>query len=78
MLCRLLQRLGWLDAGTVAAVISLPRVGGDENVTDSARGAIFTHELSHGAYFSDPAYAAYVERRAPAHARGRRQSRTRP
>jgi hypothetical protein len=57
---RLLQRLGWLEPGTVAAVISLPRVGSDDKVTASARDAILMHELSHGAYFSDPVYAAYV------------------
>jgi hypothetical protein len=62
MLRRLVQRLGWLDPATVASVISVPRVGADDNVTASARSAIFTHELSHGAYFSDPAYAACVHR----------------
>ncbi len=57
---RLLKQLGWLDPDAVAGLISLPAVGADERVTVAARNAILAHELSHGAWFSDPAYAAYA------------------
>jgi hypothetical protein len=58
----LLQQLGWFQPGALGALISLPRVGADANMTSSARAAILHHELSHGIYFTTPAYAAYVGR----------------
>jgi hypothetical protein len=57
---RLLIQLGWFLPGAEGALISLPRTGADPRVTYAARGTILHHELSHGAYFSDPTYAAYV------------------
>jgi hypothetical protein len=57
---RLLQQLGWLVPGVQGGLISIPKVGADERVTYSARSTILHHELSHGQYFSDPAYAAFV------------------
>ncbi len=56
----LVQQLGWFAPGALGGLISIPRVGADPNVTMEARAAILRHELSHGEFFSDPAYAAYV------------------
>ena len=38
----------------------MPKVGSDPRITASARAAILRHELSHGEFFSNPAYADYV------------------
>ncbi len=56
----LLAQLGWLRPGVNAGLISLPREGANKYVTATARDVILTHELSHGQFFSDPAYRAYV------------------
>ena len=56
----LLQQLGWLGPNAVGGLISLPAVGSAPNVTLAARTSILRHELSHGEFFSDPDYAAYV------------------
>ncbi len=56
----LVRQLGWFAPGAPGGLISIPRVGADPNVTLSARASILRHELSHGEFFSDPAYAAYV------------------
>jgi hypothetical protein len=46
----------------VGAIISLPPPG-DDGIRDAhGRAAILRHEISHGVYFTDPAYAAYVRR----------------
>lgn len=58
----LLTQLGWLNPGADGALITIPRVGADANVTLAARATILRHELSHGEFFSDPAYADYVRR----------------
>ena len=57
---QLLAQLGWLAPDVHGGLISVPKVGADAEVTPAARRAILRHELSHGEYFSDPAYAAYV------------------
>jgi hypothetical protein len=57
---RLLHQVGWLLPGKQAGLISIPAVGANAYVTLSARAAILHHELSHGLFFSDPAYAAFV------------------
>jgi len=57
---RLLAQLGWLAPGALGGLISVPKVGADAEVTAAARNAILRHELSHGEYFSNPAYAEYV------------------
>jgi hypothetical protein len=57
---RLLSQLGWLAPDVHGGLISVPRVGANGEVTQAARDAILRHELSHGEYFSNPAYAAYV------------------
>ena len=56
----LLRQEGWFSAGTSAGLISLPAVGADAKVTAATRTAILRHELSHGEFFSNPAYADYV------------------
>jgi len=58
----LLDGLGWLRPGVRAGLITLPREGANRYVTRTARDVILTHELSHGEFFSNPAYAAYVRR----------------
>jgi hypothetical protein len=60
LLRHLLDRLGWLKPDAMAGLISAPGVGA--NVTAAVRDTILTHELSHGEYFSNPAYASYVHR----------------
>jgi hypothetical protein len=50
---------GWLDAQAVGALISVPRAGADSIVDAGARNAILHHELSHGEYFTNAAYADY-------------------
>jgi hypothetical protein len=57
---RLLREEGWFAPDVAAGLISLPTVGSDPRVTASARAAILRHELSHGEFFSNPAYAEYV------------------
>ena len=56
----LLRQLGWSGPNAVGGLISLPAVGSAPNVTMAARTSILRHELSHGEFFSDPDYAAYV------------------
>ena len=59
---RLMLQEGWLAGGKAAGLISVPRAGADARVTDDARATILHHELSHGEYFSNPAYASYTHR----------------
>ena len=56
----LMSQLGWFAPGVQAGLITLPREGANPYVTQEARSVILSHELSHGEFFSDPAYAAYV------------------
>ncbi len=56
----LMSQLGWFAPGVQAGLITLPRRGANLYVTQEARSVILAHELSHGEFFSDPAYAAYV------------------
>lgn len=58
----LLDREGMLKQGANAAVISIPREGSDAFVDASGRASLLRHELSHGEYFTVPAYAAFVRR----------------
>ncbi len=57
---RLMRQEGWLADGKAGGLISVPRVGADGHLTAEARATILHHELSHGEYFSNPAYVAYV------------------
>ena len=52
----LLAQEGWLRDGANGALISIPGPTGD--IDAAVRTVIFRHELSHAAYFTDPAYAA--------------------
>lgn len=54
-----LAAAGFFASGAPGALISLPPAG-PGLLDPSARATILHHELSHGAYFTDPAYAAYV------------------
>ncbi len=57
---RLLRRLDWFTPGHAGGLISLSRAGADADITPGARATILHHELSHGAFFTDAGYAAYV------------------
>jgi hypothetical protein len=59
---QLLHQVDWLNPDAQAGLISIPAVGANPNVTLSARGTILHHELSHGMFFGDPDYAAFVQR----------------
>ena len=56
----LLRQIGWSAPEASAALISIPAVGSDPRVTPAVRAGILRHELSHGEFFSNPAYAEYV------------------
>lgn len=58
----LLRQEGWFAPGVMAGLISVPAAGSDPRITLAARTAILRHELSHGEFFSNPAYAEYVHR----------------
>jgi hypothetical protein len=55
----LVQKLGWDQKGAVGALVTLVRQTGVPSLDAHARAAILQHELSHGVYFTNPAYAAY-------------------
>lgn len=55
----LLIGVGKLSETAVGAIISLPREGSDAFVDASGRASLLRHELSHGEYFTIPAYAKY-------------------
>lgn len=59
---RLIRQAGWFEPNARAALISIPQVGADRFITRSARATILHHELSHGEYFTNPAYVTYVHR----------------
>ncbi|MDA8248758.1 MAG: hypothetical protein M0Z28_06220 [Rhodospirillales bacterium] len=60
----LARQLGWTRADAVGALISLPQVPQEAvaALDAAARATILHHELSHGLFFTDPAYAEYVRR----------------
>jgi hypothetical protein len=58
----LLQQEGFLASGSRLALISLPREGSGAGMDAVLRRAILRHELSHAEFFSNGAYAAYVDR----------------
>jgi hypothetical protein len=53
---------GMLQPGAVGAVISVPPLSVQPPVDAGARATILRHEISHGVYFTDPAYRAYTTR----------------
>ena len=59
---RLIGQEGWFVPGAHGGLISVPQVGADARVTRLARATILHHELSHGEYFTNPAYASFVHR----------------
>jgi len=58
-LAALVRQLGWLAPGANGALITLPAA--TPPVTEEMRAVILHHEIAHGAYFTEPAYAAYTE-----------------
>ena len=58
----LLGQQRMLAPGAVGAIISLPPEMADPPIDAPARATILRHELSHGVYFTNPAYAAYARR----------------
>jgi hypothetical protein len=54
-----LRDAGFFSGDTPVALITLPPHGSGL-LDPAARAAILHHELAHGAYFTDPTYAAYV------------------
>ena len=58
----LLAQCHLLQADAPGALISVPPLSADPPVDAAARAAILHHEVSHGRYFTDPAYAAYTAR----------------
>jgi len=55
---RLLVQLNWLTPGASGALITLP--GAAPPITQEMRAVILHHELSHGAFYTTPGYAAYA------------------
>lgn len=51
---------GLLVRNADQAVITLPRLGADSQIDAAFRTATLRHELSHGEFFTVPAYAEYV------------------
>lgn len=56
---RLIKQLGWLTPGANGAIITLPAA--TPPITKEMRAVILHHELSHGAFYTFPPYAAYSE-----------------
>jgi len=56
---KLLVQLDWLRPGAVGAIITVPAEGGI--LTADMRPVILHHEISHGAFYTVPAYRAYAE-----------------
>ncbi len=58
----LLRDIGWLRADAPGALVSVPHAGVEPWLDQRARAAMLRHELSHGEFFTNPAYAAVVWR----------------
>jgi hypothetical protein len=56
---RLMRQLGWLAPGANGAIITLAAAGGP--VAPEMRTVILRHEISHGAFYTVPAYRRYTE-----------------
>lgn len=57
---RLLRQEGWFESNARGGLLSIPQVTADGAVTRASRSIILRHELSHGEYFANPDYAAFV------------------
>jgi len=55
-----LQQAGLLAPNAVGALISIPPEVASEQIDATSRATILHHELAHGVFFTDPAYAAYA------------------
>jgi hypothetical protein len=55
---KLLLQLGWLTPGANGALITLPAA--NPPITEEMRAVILHHEISHGAFYTDPVYADYA------------------
>jgi hypothetical protein len=55
---QLVMQLGWMTPGATGALISLP--GAAPPITEDMRAIILHHEISHGAFYTIPAYADYA------------------
>jgi hypothetical protein len=55
----MLRREELLAAASVSAVLSVPRAA-PGSIDDQTRRVILRHELSHGEFFANPSYAAFV------------------
>ncbi|MGG5820937.1 hypothetical protein [Falsiroseomonas sp. HW251] len=53
---------GWLGVASNGALVSIPHAGAEPWLDQRARAAMLRHELSHGEFFTNPAYAAAVWR----------------
>ena len=56
----LLDRAGMLAPNAVGALISIPPEVDAQQIDAASRATILHHELSHGVFYTDPAYAAYA------------------
>jgi hypothetical protein len=54
----LLEQLGWLTPGATGAIITLPAA--IPPIDQHMRAVILHHEISHGAFYTIPAYAQYA------------------
>jgi hypothetical protein len=54
--------LGWLRDGAAGALVSVPQAGAEPWLDMRARATMLRHELSHGEFFTNAAYAANVWR----------------
>ena len=52
----------WLERDVAGGLISIPGAGAIGGIDRAARATILRHELSHGEYFTNPGYAAFVRR----------------
>lgn len=65
---RLARQEGWTGPGAAGALVSIPRAdagpraGADAGVDAAMRATIVRHELSHGEFFTVPAYTAHTLR----------------
>jgi hypothetical protein len=57
----LFYQAGMLTTGAVGALISIPPEVDAHQIDAAARASFLRHELSHGIFFTDPAYAAYAQ-----------------
>ncbi len=55
----LLLQLGWLSPGSRGAIITVPAAGAV--IAPDMRAVILHHEISHGAFYTNPTYRAYAE-----------------